>query len=131
MFFTNFLNQTINYFIRLKNSITTKPYSSSQNNTTIPNEELSVVNYNAINIFSSVIPPTQNSSCGLCGQSYELNFLKCNHIICEGCMETQQLYTNSPCFLCLGVKWNTNKSENSALDEYSKWRLHQNKINGL
>jgi hypothetical protein len=124
------LNQTINYFIRLKNSITTKPYLSSQNNVSIPNEQLSMVNNDSTNMVSSIIQPIQNKSCGLCGESSELNFLKCNHIICEGCLDTQLLYTNKPCFICLGIKWNTNKSENSALDEYSRWRLKQNKING-
>jgi len=124
------LNQTINYFIRIKNSITTKPYSTSQNNTTIPKEEVIVANDDSTNFFTSIIPSTPNKCCGLCGESSELNFLKCNHIICEGCLDTQLLYTNKPCFLCLGIKWNINKRENSALDEYSRWRLKQNQING-
>ena len=124
------LNQTINYFIRLKNSITTKLYSNSQNKKSTPNEQLSIINNDSNNFFTSVIPPTQNKCCGLCGESYELNFLKCNHIICEGCLDTQLLYSNIPCFICLGMKWNTNATENCALDEYSIWRLKQNKTNG-
>ena len=38
--------------------------------------------------------------CQLCSQKDFLIKLDCNHIICYGCLEMQQLYTTKPCFIC-------------------------------
>ena len=31
--------------------------------------------------------------------------LKCDHIICDVCLETQKLYTTDICILCCCIKW--------------------------
>ena len=43
--------------------------------------------------------------CQLCSQKEYLVTLKCNHIICYGCLETQKLYTMKPCFICEDKNW--------------------------
>lgn len=108
MYITTFLQRTIKFFMQFK---VRRSFSTIETSETI------------------ITPINQEICCGLCFQTDELNVLKCNHVICESCIETQKLYTYEPCFLCLHVTWNANKKLNGALDEYSKWRLKQNQIN--
>ena len=44
--------------------------------------------------------------CNLC-RMFKTNIiqLKCDHIICENCLETQRLYTTENCILCCCIKW--------------------------
>lgn len=50
-----------------------------------------------------------NSSMRYCQLCHEVKQntiqLKCDHIICELCLETQKLYITESCFLCICVKW--------------------------
>lgn len=56
----------------------------------------------------SFIPETSiepEPICQLCSQKEFLVTLKCKHIICYGCLETQKLYTSKPCFICEDKNW--------------------------
>ena len=46
------------------------------------------------------LEPEPITICQLCSQKEYLVTLKCKHIICYGCLETQKLYTMKPCFIC-------------------------------
>lgn len=56
---------------------------------------------------SSTIKEPTTSICQLCSQKEYLETLKCNHIICYGCLETQKLYTMKPCFVCEDKNWSS------------------------
>lgn len=46
-----------------------------------------------------------NKFCQLCDIKKIVIVLKCNHKICECCIETQKLYTTNDCFLCSFPNW--------------------------
>ena len=48
--------------------------------------------------------------CQLCFQIDEVIIMKCKHVMCESCIDIQQLYTKEPCFLCANKYWGKQKN---------------------